>query len=246
MNTVKQGSALILALWTLFMLAALAVAVATQVSAVLRLAGGLRSGQTARALAVAGAETAIADLVAGSPDITNNPSRFKDAAVLDGGSFSVYYASDNGGSTVTNFGLGPESRKLNLNRAGTLEIAVLLKERGLLSASAASAAADAIVDWRDRDSIPLTGGAEDQYYGSLTIPYPCRDSDMTVVEELLLVKGVTGDVLIRVRPFVTVLSGECFGGTSVGYAIAGGVTAAVARVDFAVDRAGRKCFWYEQ
>jgi hypothetical protein len=228
------------------MLAALAVAVATQVSAVLTLAGHLRNGLTARALAVAGAEAAIADLVAGSPDITNNPSRFRDAAVLDGGMFSVFYACDDGGAIVTNFGLGPETRKLNVNRAGTLEIAVLLKEKGLMPAPAAAAAADAIVDWRDRDSMPLTGGAEDQYYASLTIPYPCRDSDMTVLEELLLVKGVTGDVFSRIRPFMTVLSGECFGGTSVGYAIAGGVTTAVVRVDFAVDRAGRKCFWYEQ
>lgn len=246
MKADRHGSALILALWTLFMLAALAVAVGTQVSSLLALASSLRNGLIAREIAVAGVEAAIADLLAGSPDITNNPARFRESPILEGGVFTVSYVTEQDGVAVTNFGLGAESRKLNINRAGTQELAALLKERGLLQPDVAASVAEAIVDWRDTDSMPLTGGAEDQYYGSLTIPYPCHDGDVAVVEELLLVKGMTAEAFCRIRPYVTVLSGECFGGTSVGYAVAGGRTTAVARVDFAVDRTGRKCFWYEQ
>lgn len=246
MKNRRQGSALILALWTLFFLAALTVAVGTQVSAVLSLAGQLRAGLTARALAAAGAETAIADLVAGDPDITNNPARFHEASVLEGGTFTVCYITVQDGLAVTNYGLGPESRKLDVNRAGTLELSALLCERGGLGRETASAVADSIVDWRDADSMPLTGGAEVPYYTSLTVPYSCHNGDVTVVEELLLVKGMTPELFARIRPYITVRAAERFGGTALGHAVAGGRTTGVARVEFVVDRSGRKRLWHEE
>lgn len=241
-----RGSALILALWTLFFLAALTVAVGTQVSSVLSLASHLRAGLTARALAVAGAETAIADMVAGAPDFTNNPARFSDSAVLEGGTFTVYYTLVQDGTVVTNYGIGPESRKLNVNKAGTLELTALLCERGGLDSQTGSAVANSIVDWRDADSMPLTDGAEDQYYESRNIRYPCHDADMSVLEEMLLVKGMTSALFERIRPYVTVQPAEAFGGTVLGCAVNGGRTTGVVRVDFVVDRTGRKRLWHEE
>lgn len=246
MKIPREGSALILALWTLFFLAALTVAVGTQVSSVLNLASQLRSGLSARALAVAGAETAIFDLAAGAPDLTNNPARFCDSSVLEGGAFTVYYTTLQDGVTVTNYGLGPESRKLNLNRASTLEMSALLCAVGGVTPEAASSIAASIVDWRDPDSMSLTGGAEEQYYASLSSVYPCHNADLTVVEELLLVKGMTPELFGRIRPHVTVMAGECFGGTSIGHVVAGGRTTGVARIEFVVDRSGRKRFWHEE
>jgi len=52
--------------------------------------------------------------------------------------------------------------------------------------------ADSLIDWYDKDS-NITGvhGAENDYYQSLDPPYSCRNGYISVIEELLLVRGVT-------------------------------------------------------
>lgn len=53
----------------------------------------------------------------------------------------------------------------------------------------------AILDWRDEDNTEANhgtlGGAESEYYLSLTPPYPARNGPFFSIEELLLVKGIT-------------------------------------------------------
>ena len=44
-------------------------------------------------------------------------------------------------------------------------------------------------DWVDADSIPLTDGAEDDYYKSLDVPYKARNKAIDTVDELRLVKN---------------------------------------------------------
>ncbi|UCC66387.1 MAG: type II secretion system minor pseudopilin GspK [Deltaproteobacteria bacterium] len=53
---------------------------------------------------------------------------------------------------------------------------------------------DPILDWLDSDDRPRPLGAEDEYYQGLSPPYPCKDSPLSAVEELLLVKGMTEDI----------------------------------------------------
>jgi DNA uptake protein ComE-like DNA-binding protein len=55
--------------------------------------------------------------------------------------------------------------------------------------------ADAIVDWRDTDDTPSPYGAESEYYGSVQPPYRAKNGPFETVEELLLVKGVTPEML---------------------------------------------------
>ncbi|EMI46018.1 type II secretion system protein GspK [Rhodopirellula sp. SWK7] len=55
--------------------------------------------------------------------------------------------------------------------------------------------ADAILDWIDTDSDPRPLGCEDEYYSSLTTPYACPNEPLKSVEELLLVRGVTPQLL---------------------------------------------------
>ncbi len=55
--------------------------------------------------------------------------------------------------------------------------------------------ADSLLDWWDKDgNVTGTQGAEDDYYGSLDPPYPCRNGDLPVIEDCLLVRGVTEEV----------------------------------------------------
>jgi general secretion pathway protein K len=54
---------------------------------------------------------------------------------------------------------------------------------------------DAIVDWLDSDDTAGPAGAEDSYYEGLSPSYPCKDGPLASVEELLLVKGMTEEIL---------------------------------------------------
>jgi type II secretory pathway component PulK len=55
--------------------------------------------------------------------------------------------------------------------------------------------ANAIIDWMDADSDPRSGGAENDYYMSLTPAYRCKNGPIDSIDELLLVKGITRDLL---------------------------------------------------
>jgi DNA uptake protein ComE-like DNA-binding protein len=55
--------------------------------------------------------------------------------------------------------------------------------------------ADAILDWIDADDTPREQGAESEYYTGLQPAYAPRNAPPTSIEELLLVKGVTPELL---------------------------------------------------
>lgn len=73
-----------------------------------------------------------------------------------------------------------------------------------------------IIDWIDSDDevtyLPFVkhenSGAESDYYSNLASPYRCRNKPFEMIEELLLIKGVTRQVFGRLRDFVTVRGDE--------------------------------------
>lgn len=60
--------------------------------------------------------------------------------------------------------------------------------------------ADALLDWVDADNVPRPSGAESDYYGGLSPPYTPRNGIPESIEELLLVRGVTRELLFGERP----------------------------------------------
>lgn len=96
------------------------------------------------------------------------------------------------------FGLTDESSKLNLNKATNTQLSKLvnhvLGEDPEINADEVVAA---ILDWRDADQNPigLEGDTEGDYYQTLPIPYNVKNGNFGTVEELLLVKGVTPEIL---------------------------------------------------
>jgi len=54
---------------------------------------------------------------------------------------------------------------------------------------------DAILDWRDQDSLVRLHGAEDDYYLGLPQPYATKNGPFDSVEELLLVRGMTRELV---------------------------------------------------
>lgn len=54
---------------------------------------------------------------------------------------------------------------------------------------------EAIFDWIDEDTDQRDHGAENEYYQSLTPPYECKNGKLETLDELLLIRGVTPQLL---------------------------------------------------
>lgn len=98
----------------------------------------------------------------------------------------------------TRFGIVDEASKINLNTATDAQILKLVQAAaGGDEAIDAKEIANAILDWRDSDNKPRSesGGTEGEYYKNLAKPYIVKNGVFDTVEELLLVKGVTANLL---------------------------------------------------
>jgi type II secretory pathway component PulK len=64
---------------------------------------------------------------------------------------------------------------------------------------------DSLLDWRETGTQPRSDGAKDQYYNTLTQPYNTKLGALDTVDELLLVKGWTGQTLYQTPQVTTTL-----------------------------------------
>jgi len=204
-----DGGVLILALWTLFFLAVLSLAVGGYVGASVELARRFKGDAVTYHLARAGVEKGIMVLAADTngwdslDEDWHNEDLFKDVPLGDG-YYSVWsLAETEEGGVVTNYGLGDEQGKINVNRATREELVELVEVAGEAETEEAQAIADAIIDWRDEDDV-LTGGAEAGYYANLEPSYGCHDGWLDTVYELRLVRGVDRKMFSRLEGCVTV------------------------------------------
>lgn len=144
-----------------------------------------------------------AELEAGG--IFDNPERFRGVPVVLGeepnerGSFTVISPNLDAEGYLNGFryGLEDESTRLNLNTLIAAEQLMPDAGRTLLMAlpGMTEDVADAILDWIDADDEPRELGCEMEYYSGLSPPYAPKNGPMETVEELLLVRGVTPELL---------------------------------------------------
>jgi len=117
----RGGSVLILALWSLLVLGALAVAVGGLVSAQVNRARYLKEDATARRLAASGIELAMVEMGLNPTNALIDDERFRDNRSLPDGQFSVYFTYvtnlDSRALFVTNFGIASmwEPWRINLD-----------------------------------------------------------------------------------------------------------------------------------
>ncbi|MCA9232461.1 MAG: general secretion pathway protein GspK [Planctomycetales bacterium] len=95
------------------------------------------------------------------------------------------------------YGLENESAKLNLNTlvADDDEENDTARERLLAIPGIDSEVADSILDWLDSDDSPREFGAEQSHYRELSPAYRTRNGPLVALDELLMVKGVTAELL---------------------------------------------------
>ena len=112
--------------------------------------------------------------------------------------FSIVADDPTDDEDLIRIGITDESSKLNLNTATSPQLLSLVRAAvGQNQEINPQDIVDAILDWRDRDRTPRgkAGDTEGVYYRRLPKPYRVKNGDFATVEELLLVKGVTGQIL---------------------------------------------------
>lgn len=144
--------------------------------------------------------------------LLNNPELLQDVLVVDDevpgfrGRFSVL-APDmvQGYYQGLRFGLQNESAKLNLNSllisdqsSTTVEQTFSPQDRLLLIPGMNEDVANAILDWMDENDSARSYGAEAADYQSLSLPYQPRNGPFAHLDELLMVRGVTSELLFGV------------------------------------------------
>lgn len=90
-----------------------------------------------------------------------------------------------------------ESGKISLN-AMTDSSGIILKNLLInqgVSTENADIIVDSILDWKDEDDLHRLNGAENEYYMSLAKPYKARNADFETLDELILVRGITPQIL---------------------------------------------------
>ena len=88
-----------------------------------------------------------------------------------------------------------EEKKVNINtetESGVREtVSTILGED---RRNEADSLTDAILDWRDTDTLVRLNGAEKDYYAGLAFPYLPADGPFKTITELLLVRGMTAEI----------------------------------------------------
>jgi type II secretory pathway component PulK len=210
----RRGIVILAVLVTLVVLALAGYQYSDLMSSQYKEAFSLRRATEARVFADSGLAYATAvlsdpaayyDMLGGNP--FDNAGAFQDIEVPGQakdarrrGRFSVVVPLPPNASadSATNFRYGVmcEAGKINVNalmkrdKTGKVLLAMLMKLPNMSQEVAAS-----IVDWLDTDDTAREGGAENQYYLSMTPSYRCKNGSIDSLDELLLVKGVTPQLL---------------------------------------------------
>jgi type II secretory pathway component PulK len=183
-----DGTILIVTIWVVLVLAGLALVFARSMRVAAIVSANHVASLDAECVAAGAAQYAMAKLATGSEE---ESSDLMDSEPYEGKQVGKGYfwllRPNLEDDRQLDYGLTDESGKINLNSASE---EMLLKLPGMTAELAAS-----IIDWRDEDSEITPGGAEDEYYLSLSEPYNCKNSALETVDEILLIKGASEELL---------------------------------------------------
>jgi len=195
----RSGSALLLALWTVVLLTLMVSSFAFDMHLEAKITSYYRKRLRAGCLAQAGVERAKMLLVqSGDPEIGEETFKKKDAEwylsaknLAHGAAVNYIDKLETGTATVD---IVPVIAMRNVNLLGSEEWQWILKV-GNVPQDMWDELIDSFLDWTDPDAIPRRYGAELDYYTSLPEPYKPRNGPIDSIDELLLVRGFTPEVL---------------------------------------------------
>ena len=198
----KSGSALLIVLGVMAILSLLVAEFGRGLRADLRASGGFyeeaQNDQLARsALAAAQIELSVAgasmyaDPTGNVYFVTSDETYESEIAAL-----AQYRQGQPLGRGLFSYRFLMKPYALNINELSADALGRLFEVAcGLEEGDERSALVDAILDWTDSDSVVRAYGAEEEFYQALVPPRHCRNAPFETVEELLLVNGMTPEML---------------------------------------------------
>ncbi len=181
-----RGSVLIVMMWLVLALCGLVLVFAQSVKSSATAEAYRESDLDAEMTAMSAIEYVKAKLDSTGGDAEELSDESFDAVAAGKGIFWVLNIPRDGSDEMA-YGPTDEAGLLNINSASR---EMLLKLPGMTEELASS-----IIDWRDEDSEVSSNGAENEYYQLLSDGYQCKNADFENIEEILLVRGGSEDVL---------------------------------------------------
>jgi general secretion pathway protein K len=197
----QDGMALIVVLWLVVLLSIMAAGHSKNVHTDTTLAARQLQSAKARALAEAGINHVILEMLAANSDRK---------LPVDGSLFNVRIGDDD----VT-IAIRDATGFVDLNAAKPELLDAALEACGV-GESARRDLVDAILDWRDRDDLRRLHGVEDDDYIAAGVAWTSRDDAFEATDELKYLPGMSQSRYDCLAPFVTVHSGR--GGLNMEYA----------------------------
>ncbi len=191
--TSEKGIALLMLLWVLTILMVLVLSFSFMTRTETHATLSFKEGAEKKFLAEAGIERGIMELF--YRNVNKNQAiviEGHEVWKIDGTSYKSQMADGEYSVRITD-----ESGKIDINAvtdASSDILRNLLKNLGGQEEEV-NTIVDSLLDWKDADDLHHLSGAESDYYMSLPNPYKAKDANFDTVEELLLVKGTTPEIL---------------------------------------------------
>jgi general secretion pathway protein K len=185
----QRGIALLTVLWVLTVLMVIVFSFSYMARTETLSTLYFKEGMEKRFLAEAGVQRGILELFYRRQDLSKVLKEDQTVWKVDGSPYSDQVGDGNYTVKIID-----ESGKLDINAAPELFLRNLLGTLGL-EGTTRDTIVDSILDWRETGDLRRLNGAKSDYYLSLPNPYRAKNGHFDTLEELLLVKGVTREIL---------------------------------------------------
>jgi general secretion pathway protein K len=186
----QEGIALLLVLWVLTILMVIVLSFSFMARTETYSTLSFKEGIEKKFLAEAGIERGIMELFYRNV-YKNQPLVLEGREVWKTDGTSYKAQTGDGYYTVK---IIDESGKVDINTVSDVVLKNLLISSGVQEEEI-DTIVDSIMDWKDPDDFHRLHGVESDYYMSLQNPYKAKNANFDTLEELLLVKGMTSEIL---------------------------------------------------
>lgn len=187
----QKGVALVAVIWAISLLSLIVTAFSLNIRSQTYIARNTLDNAEARAIADAGINIAIGELLNPDPDTPLPVNGMPAERAFADASLTLTVQSENG--------------KFNLNRMPPVRLRDVFLSLGV-GLHEAERLADAIVDYRDRDSLKRLNGAEDADYLASGASFGAKDAPFEILSELRRVQGMSDELFTASKEAFSVFS----------------------------------------
>jgi len=197
----ERGVALMLVLWVVIVLAAIASGVVVAARRQAALVAALRARAAARYAAESGVTAATSALQALFRGARSPEDRARVFGYLDDAARS--WGERPLGAARYQVAVADLGARIDLNSANPEVLRGLLQQ--FVDADRAATLVDALEDWKDEDDAPREQGAEAADYATAESPFRPSNGPLLRLEELTRIRGFDDSLAAALAPYVTVL-----------------------------------------